>query len=126
MWVDFWKRWFEFCCWWLPTTKGEQTSSDEPAPSPMKTDGVSTDQGTTGGEADAGASEDVVDDLTVIKGIGPSIQIKLQNFGITTLAALATSDPETLAAKLKASQPISTDRVKSWIKEAQDRIAGRS
>jgi predicted flap endonuclease-1-like 5' DNA nuclease len=122
MWADVWKRWLEICCWWLPTSKGEQTSGAAAKPSPTVADDVSTDVGATG----EGSHENDTDDLTVIKGIGPSIQTKLSSFGITTLAALAASDPETLAVKLKASQPISATRVKGWIEEAQDRVAGRS
>ena len=126
MWTDVWKRWFDLCCWWLPTSKGEQTSGVAAKPSPMVADDASTHVGAAGDDAGLGSDEKDVDDLTVIKGIGPSIQTKLNSFGITSLEALAASDPETLAAKLRASQPISAKRVKGWIGEAQDRVAGRS
>lgn len=126
MWAYFCKRWFGHCCWWLPTTKDEEKSGAGAKPSPTMADDASTDLRTTGDEADVDPNEDDVDDLTVIKGIGPSIQTKLRSFGITSLAALAAADPEALATKLKASQPISTTRVKSWIEAAQDRTAGRT
>jgi len=125
MWADFCKRWFDLCCCWLPTTKGEQKSDAEAKPSPAMTDEVSTDLRTTSGEDGVGPDAADADDLTVIKGIGPAVQTKLRSFGITSLAALAASDPEALAAKLKASQPISTTQVKGWIEAAQDQIAGR-
>ena len=89
-------------------------------------DDVSTDLGTAGGEDGVGPEAADGDDLTVIKGIGPVVQTKLRSFGITSLAALAASDPEALAAKLKTSQPISTTRVKGWIEAAQDKTAGRT
>ena len=126
MWADVWKRWFEICCWWLPTSKGEQTSGSAAKPAPTVTDDVSTDVRGTRDDSGVGSDENDTDDLTVIKGIGPSIQTKLSGFGITSLAALAASDPEMLAVKLKASQPISATRVKGWIEEAQDRVAGWS
>ena len=126
MWADFCKRWFDLCRCWLPTTKGEQKSEAEAKPPPTMVDDISTDLKTTDSEDGVGPDEDDADDLTVIKGIGPSIQAKLRSFGITSLAALAASDPEDLTVKLKASQPISTTRVKGWIEAAQDRTAGRT
>jgi predicted flap endonuclease-1-like 5' DNA nuclease len=126
MWADFCKRWLDLCCWWLPTTAGEEKNGAEAKPSPTMTKDLSTDQTTVGSEDDTGSGKDDADDLTVIKGIGPSIETKLRGFGITSFAVLAASDPETLAAKLKASQPISTTRVKSWIEAARERASGRS
>ena len=122
MWAEICKRWFDLCRCWLPTTKGEQKSGAEAKPSPTMDDNLRT----TGGEADMGPDEDKGDDLTVIKGIGPAVQAKLRSFGITGLAALAAADPEALAAKLKASQPISTTRVKGWIEAARDQTTGRT
>ena len=126
MWANFCKRWFDLCCCWLPTTKDEQTSGAEAKLSPTMADDVSTDHRTTGDQDGVGPEAADADDLTVIKGIGPAVQTKLRSFGITSLAALAASDPEALAAKLKASQPISTTRVKGWIEAAQDQTAGRT
>jgi len=126
MWADFCKRWFDLCRCWLPTTKGEQKSDAEAKPSPTIADDVSTDLRTAGGEDGVGQEAADADDLTVIKGVGPVVQTKLRSFGITSLAALAASDPEALAAKLKTSQPISTTRVKGWIEAAQDKTAGRT
>ena len=126
MWADFCKRWFGLCCWWLPTTKGEQKNDAETKTSPTMADEVSTEVKTTDCEAGVASGEDDADDLTVIKGIGPVIQTKLRSFGVTSLAALAAADPEALAAKLKASQPISSARVKGWIEAAQDRVTCRA
>ncbi|MDH3661788.1 MAG: helix-hairpin-helix domain-containing protein [Alphaproteobacteria bacterium] len=123
MWTHFCKRWFDLCCWWLPTTKGEEKNGAEAKQSSTEAENGSLELTRPDGEADVGPDEDRGDDLTVIKGIGPSIQIKLRSFGITSLAALAAADPEALAARLKASQPISTTRVKGWIAAAKDRTA---
>ncbi|MGI9493212.1 MAG: helix-hairpin-helix domain-containing protein [Geminicoccaceae bacterium] len=96
-------------------------------PSKTTSENVSTDLGTNGVEVSVDPDEDdSFDDLTVIKGIGPLIQSKLRSFGITSLAALAASDPEELAAKLKSSQPISMTRIKRWIEAAQGRAADRT
>ena len=126
MWADFCKRWFDLCRCWLPTTKDEQTSDAEAKQSPTMADEVSTDLRTAGGEVSVGPEAADANDLTVIKGVGPVVQTKLRSFGITSLAALAASDPEALAAKLKTSQPISTTRVTGWIEAAQDNTAGRT
>ena len=126
MWADLCKRWFDLCRCWLPTTKDEEKSGAEAKRS--STEAVDLSLGLTrpDGEADVGPDEDQGDDLTVIKGIGPTVQTKLRSFGITSLAALAAADPEALAAKLKASQPISTTRVRSWIESAMDRTADKT
>ena len=127
MWADLCKRWFELCRCWLPTTKTEQRSGLDAKPSKTTSEDVSTDLRTNGGEVSVDPGEDdSFDDLTVIKGIGPSIQSKLRSFGITSLAALAASDSEELAAKLKSSQPISMTRIKRWIEAAQERAADRT
>ena len=126
MWADFCKRWFDLCCWWLPTPKDEQKSDAETKTLLTMADEVSTEVKTTGCEEGVASDEDDADDLTVIKGIGPAVQTKLRSFGVTSLAALAAADPEALAAKLKASQPISSARVKGWIAAAQDQITGRT
>ena len=127
MWADLCKRWFELCCCWLPTTKTEQKSGLGAKPSKSASEDISTDLRTNGGEVSVDPGEDdSFDDLTVIKGIGPSTQAKLRSFGITSLAALAASDPEELAAKLKSSQPMSMTPIKRWIEAAQERAADRT
>jgi predicted flap endonuclease-1-like 5' DNA nuclease len=127
MWADFCKRWFELCCWWLPTTKTEQRSGLDAKPSKTVAEDVSTDLRMNGGEVSVDPDEDdSFDDLTVIKGIGPSTQAKLRSFGITSMAALAASDPEELAANIKASQPISMARIKRWIEAAQEQATDRT
>jgi predicted flap endonuclease-1-like 5' DNA nuclease len=126
MWADFFKRWLDLCFWWLPKTKGEGKSSANKDRTHTMAENAATDLKASergAGEEPRGAD---TDDLTVIKGIGSATQRKLSTFGIKTLADLAASDPEKLLAKLGASQPISAARVKRWIKEAQDRTAGRT
>lgn len=124
--ADSWKRWLELFFWWLPGLKGEQTSGEDAGATPTAADTVSTYQNTIGDKTDTSPHKEVVDEVTVIKGIGPSIQTKLERLGVTSLAALAAADPETLVAKLNASQPISAKRVKGWVEEAQKRVAGRT
>ena len=108
----------------MPTAAGEEKDGAEATPSPTMTEDVAAAAATVDEEAGAGPEE--ADDLTVIKGIGPAVQTKLRSFGIASLAELAASDPEALAAKLRASQPISTTRVEGWIKAAGDRASSSS
>jgi predicted flap endonuclease-1-like 5' DNA nuclease len=63
----------------------------------------------------------VPDDLTVIKGIGPAVQNKLRELGITTFADLAAADPDRLMEQLKGSQPLTATRVRGWTEDARDR-----
>jgi predicted flap endonuclease-1-like 5' DNA nuclease len=56
------------------------------------------------------------DDLTEIKGVGPKYVQQLDELGINTFAALAATDPETLAA---AFDPRA--KVEDWIAQARAR-----
>lgn len=54
------------------------------------------------------------DDLTIIKGIGPVYEARLQEAGVTSLRALAGAQVEDLAARLG----VPPGRVSTWIDEA--------
>jgi len=71
------------------------------------------------------AAAETADDLTVIKGIGPAVQKKLQALGIRTFRDLAAADPESLVEQLKGRQPISQGQVRSWTKAADQQVAAR-
>ncbi len=66
----------------------------------------------------AAEAEAEADDLTVIKGIGPAIQQKLNNLGITTFADLARADPEGVAERLDMRMA-SPNRVREWVAAAK-------
>ncbi len=62
-------------------------------------------------KAEAPAADAAADDLTVINGIGPAAAKKLAEVGITTYAALAAVNPETLeGAKVKPE----------WVEQAKE------
>ena len=124
MWANFFKRWLDLCCWWLPKTKGVAESTTDTDQTHTVTENASTDPKASEREVGEDPRSADADDLTVIKGIGAGTQKKLCTLGIETLSDLAASDPEKLHAKLSASLPISAARVKRWIKEAQDRTTG--
>lgn len=123
MWAGFFKRWVDLCFWWLPKTKGDGEGASDTDRSHATAKSESTDLKAV--ERKANEDPRDADDLTVIKGIGSATQKKLSTFGITTLADLAASDPETLIAKLNATEPISAGRVNRWIKAAQARTDRR-
>jgi predicted flap endonuclease-1-like 5' DNA nuclease len=58
--------------------------------------------------------EPAADDLTVIVGIGPTIAARLNQAGITSLAAMMASSPERVAAAAKVSE----ERASGWMKQA--------
>ena len=110
MWDTIFKQWFDF--WWVPRDVSVPTKHEEPfAPSEPEPAVASTPEP---------APERVADDLTVIKGIGPAVQKKLQGLDILTFGDLAAADPDALTEKLKASQPISVNRVQTWTEAARD------
>jgi hypothetical protein len=55
-----------------------------------------------------------VDDLTIIKGVGPVYAARLEDAGITSLAGLSTADAEALASVVD----VPVGRVGDWIEEA--------
>jgi predicted flap endonuclease-1-like 5' DNA nuclease len=68
--------------------------------------------------ADATSASGSGDDLTAIKGIGPSIQSRLNATGIRSFSDLAGADAEKLTTQLKEQMVISQKRVQQWIDEA--------
>lgn len=65
--------------------------------------------------------EPYLEQLTVIKGIGPQSQSKLYLGGINTLAKLAGSDPKTLR-ELLSKTAAKTANVEDWIEQARKLI----
>lgn len=74
-------------------------------------------------EALAPTAAALVDDLTLIEGIGPVYNRRLQAGGIPTFAALAVADPRRLAEII---QPQSWQRLnyEDWIEQARLIVAG--
>jgi large subunit ribosomal protein L21 len=116
MWDQTFKRWIDLVFWWLPKHEAAQP----PAP-PAAQPGVK--RAPKQAAADRVPEKRASDDLTVIKGIGPVVQQKLQALGIRTFDDLAAADPETLAEQLKGRQPISRGQVQSWTKAADQHAA---
>jgi predicted flap endonuclease-1-like 5' DNA nuclease len=116
MWDDLFKRWIDLLFWRLPRNEeGPPEKEEEGA-------GV-TEQGV---EQQVEAVKEVIpDDLTVIKGIGPSVQEKLRSLGIMTFNDLARADPDRLVDQLKTSLPVSKARVRGWTEVARERTEAR-
>ncbi len=58
------------------------------------------------------------DDLTELKGIGPAFAARLSEAGIDTFAALAQSDPESIAELAKTTETVA----ERWIASAAERL----
>ena len=65
------------------------------------------------------AMASAADDLTEIKGIGPKYSAQLTELGITSFAALAAADADSLSDSFDARA-----QVEDWIAQAKDRTAG--
>ncbi|WP_435104555.1 DUF4332 domain-containing protein [Arhodomonas sp. AD133] len=118
MWAEMFKRWVDMLFWWLPRedTPRSESQSARPASAPPRPP--------TEADAQRLDPERVVrrDDLTVIKGIGETMQERLQNLGVHSFEDLATADPDRLTHELKARQiVISRERVDGWIEAARER-----
>lgn len=61
----------------------------------------------------------VADDLTVIKGIGPTYRSRLADQDVTSFSQLIAADTDALAAAVDAS----ASQVESWQEEARTRLA---
>ena len=72
--------------------------------------------------ADAGA---IVDDITLIGGVGPALKKKLEGAGITSLTQIAAMDAAAMAA-LDAELKLGgrTER-EEWIEQAKELLAGK-
>jgi predicted flap endonuclease-1-like 5' DNA nuclease len=124
MWNEIFRRWIDGFFWWLP--RNEQTppeKEEEGAGGTEHSAGRGPEQAV---EQEVEAAKDVPDDLTVIKGIGPSVQEKLRSFGIMTFKDLARADPDHLVDQLKTSLPVSKARVRGWTKAARERTGPRA
>jgi large subunit ribosomal protein L21 len=111
MWDKFVKQWLELAFWWVPKDSSVPAENDETVAPSKAEQAVAS--------APKLAPERVADDLTVIKGIGPAVQKKLQGLDILTFGDLAAADPDALAEKLKGSQPISVAQVRRWTESAR-------
>ncbi len=108
------KNWLSLAFWWVP--------QEESAAEPRARSEPSEAQPQAPGTSDPNAEPSKGDDLTVIKGIGPATQEKLNRLGVTSLADLADADPTRLTSDLRKHQPgISEKRVRSWIDTAKAR-----
>ena len=75
------------------------------------------------GQAPGENPEGVVDDLTAIRGIGITVQNRLNRAGITTYAQVAEAKPEQVREALgKLSRGAS---VEAWISQARDLVASK-
>ncbi len=147
MWEETLKRWIDLVFWWLPKPEqpgadaaeradrspaqaaAEPVASEQVAPKPAAAKPAAGEPAAARPVADTAAVEAAApatsgaDDLTVIKGIGPMVQQKLQALGIRTFGDLAAADPQALTGQLKGRQPISEALVRGWT-EAADQRAG--
>ncbi|MEZ5789926.1 MAG: 50S ribosomal protein L21 [Nitratireductor sp.] len=73
-------------------------------------------------KADAG---NIVDDITLIGGVGPALKKKLEGAGITSLTQIAAMDAEAMAA-LDAELKLGgrTER-EEWVEQAKELLAGK-
>lgn len=147
MWSELFKRWMDMMTWWLPqrsdsdaspSDKGTGSATNKPTearqqPASSSSSGETREpktaaQGTSGGQAsdkasaaqgETKASTASADDLTAIKGIGPSTRDRLNGVGINSFSDLASADAAQLTDQLKAKMVISQKRVQQWIDEAR-------
>jgi predicted flap endonuclease-1-like 5' DNA nuclease len=129
--LENWVRWWWRCVfWWLPASRDDEAASagegrrgQDPAAADRPAARAQAQRQPAGGGAAPGRSEDPVpapDDLTAIKGIGPKLQVRLNELGIRRFADLAQADADALAPRI--GQPMITpERVRSWIAEASRR-----
>ena len=117
-----------------PQATGETSAARHAPEPPAERPAPATDGGTRGSAGpsvrpavqpaappEKAVTSRVPDDLTVIKGIGPAVQNKLRALGITTFADLAAADSDALLERLKGSQPLTKERVRSWTEAARER-----
>lgn len=125
MWDRWYRTWLDAITWWLPRSdnaKAEHQTAEEPHRDPeeqLVADAPATARQPEAPQATASESS-AADDLTVIKGVGPAMQRRLEALGIVTFADLAKADAQALADKLKSTQPMLTkDKVEGWIEAAR-------
>lgn len=66
-----------------------------------------------------GSTDDIPDELTAIKGIGPATADRLREAGIATFAELATASPAAVRGAL--DRPVGDDRIAAWQEAALER-----
>ncbi len=95
----------------------------EPSAKPVG-DAVGEERAEAKGQAPGENPGGVVDDLTAIRGIGITVQNRLNRAGITTYAQLAEAKPEHVREVLdgKLSRGAS---VEAWISQARDLVASK-
>ncbi len=92
----------------------------EPSAKPAG-DAVGEERVEAEGEAPGEGAEGVVDDLTAIRGIGITMQNRLNRAGITTYAQLAEAKPEHVREALgNLSRGV---QVEAWISQARELAA---
>ena len=152
MWEELFRRWSDLLFWWLPREQeqpqprketarpkqaeppvaeeapqarpAEPVTKEPPPARPEKAPQPPTEEAPVPEPARPEQVE-APDDLTVIKGIGPVMQDRLRSFGVATYRDLAAADPEALAEKLRAFQPISAGQVRRWVEAAREQ-AGKA
>jgi len=111
MWNHVFNQWIDLTFWWLPQ-KEKDHAKDVAAPAPTVTERQVK-------QPPAPKQQRTADDLTVIKGIGPAVQEKLQALDIKTFGDLVDADPKALSDTLKQSLPMSVERVRAWAEAAR-------
>lgn len=104
--------WIDLMFWWVPKDRQpfvEKDANVQPSEAVVHEEG-----------APEPAQVRPAADLTVIKGIGPTLQRKLAALNILTFGDLAAADPEALTERLKGSQPISPAKVRAWTESARE------
>lgn len=146
MWSELMKRWLDMMTWWLPNRSSDEPTSqaqskadhsvqptgsepqqgnDEAAESAQRETGESSpaaaDSAAQGKSSAPGSAEGPDEDLTAIKGIGPSIRDNLTALGIRNFQQLAAADAAQLSTQLREQTVVSQKRVQQWIDEARSR-----
>lgn len=92
-----------------PFRRVNAASAPPSAPATLQTDSTAPI------EASADDDTEPVDDLKVVKGIGPVFEQRLNDAGIASLGGLVRSDAATVAAQLDVSEA----QVADWIRQAR-------
>jgi predicted flap endonuclease-1-like 5' DNA nuclease len=69
------------------------------------------------------AADELPDDLTRIRGIGPKIAEALAAIGITHYRQLASAQVDDLLVRLQEVRGINADKIADWIKQAAELIS---
>ncbi len=94
----------------------------EPSAQPAG-DAVGEERAEAEGQTPGENPEGVVDHLTAIRGIGITVQNRLNRAGIMTYAQLAEAKPEQVREALgKLSRGV---KVEAWISQARDLVASK-